>query len=113
VFAITSAVAPAYPAAIATCGGASSGYCSIGETVIATAPASTISSDMTDDRIGRSMKKWVNTARRYFFGVSAALIGVAGAAIVTGCPGTTFSTPSTTTRSPACNPCRITMSFSP
>src|SRR5689334_15670454 len=63
VLATTSAVAPEYAALIATCGGASSGYCSIGETVIATAPASTIRSEMTDERIGRSMKKCVNTAR--------------------------------------------------
>src|SRR5882672_1208115 len=38
-----------------------SGYCSIGATDIDTAPASTIKSEMTDERIGRSMKKWVNT----------------------------------------------------
>jgi hypothetical protein len=44
-----------------TCGGDMSGYCSIGETDIDTAPASTMSSEMTDERIGRSMKKWVNT----------------------------------------------------
>src|SRR5947199_9791130 len=67
VLATTSAVAPEYAALIATCGGASSGYCSIGETVMATAPASTIKSEMTDERIGRSMKKWVNTVRRLFF----------------------------------------------
>src|SRR5215831_8750811 len=41
-----------------------SGYCSIGDTDIDTAPASTISSEMTDERIGRSMKKWVNTEPR-------------------------------------------------
>src|SRR5262245_57476693 len=61
--AITSAVAPGYTAAIVTCGGDMSGYCSSGDTDIDTAPASTISSEITDDRIGRSMKKWVNTAR--------------------------------------------------
>ena len=43
-----------------TCGGASSGYCEIGATHIATAPPSTIRIEMTADRIGRSMKKWVN-----------------------------------------------------
>src|SRR5215470_407697 len=51
-------------ALIVTCGGDMSGYCSIGDTDIDTAPASTISSEMTDERIGRSMKKWVNTEPR-------------------------------------------------
>ena len=37
-----------------------SGYCSIGDTDIETAPASVIRMAMTDERIGRSMKKWVN-----------------------------------------------------
>src|SRR5687767_11732894 len=47
-----------------TCGGAMSGYCSIGATESATAPASTNSIEMTADRIGRSMKKCVNTGGR-------------------------------------------------
>src|SRR6185295_240213 len=51
-----------------TCGGAMSGYCSIGETDIDTAPASTISSEMTAERIGRSMKKWVNIAAALLLG---------------------------------------------
>src|SRR5689334_12705984 len=41
-----------------------SGYCSIGDTDIDTAPARTIRSEMTEERIGRSMKKWVNTGPR-------------------------------------------------
>src|SRR5213075_2936867 len=46
-----------------TDGGASSGYCSIGATDIATRPARTNRIEMTDDRIGRSMKKCVNMRR--------------------------------------------------
>ena len=34
-----------------------SGYCSMGETDIETAPASTIRSEMTAERIGRSMNR--------------------------------------------------------
>jgi hypothetical protein len=33
------------------------GYCSIGDTDIETAPASTIRIEITDERTGRSMKK--------------------------------------------------------
>src|SRR5262245_55234913 len=47
-------------ALMVTCGGDMSGYCSIGDTAIDTTPASTISSEMTAERIGRSMKKCVN-----------------------------------------------------
>src|SRR4029079_8147700 len=102
-----------------TDGGAISGYCSIGDTDIDTAPASTNRIEMTADRIGRSIKKCVNMG--YFWAASVAL-GVGGAAAgaaptagttVTGWPGTTFSTPSTTTRSPAASPARMTMSLSP
>src|SRR5882672_5657243 len=50
-----------------------SGYCSIGDTDIETAPASTMRSEMTDERIGRSMKKWVNTDRRLLLCRLAAL----------------------------------------
>src|SRR5688572_20364999 len=43
-----------------TSGGAISGYCSIDSTDTDTAPASTIRTDTTDERMGRSMKKCVN-----------------------------------------------------
>src|SRR5262245_31856204 len=54
-----------------------SGYCSIGDTDIDTAPASTTSSEMTDERIGRSMKKWVNTGPRLLLRRLVALFGLA------------------------------------
>src|SRR5215831_18892560 len=57
-----------------------SGYCSIGDTDIDTAPASTISSEMTDERMGRSMKKWVNTGPRLLLFRLAALSGLVGVA---------------------------------
>src|SRR5438477_7570898 len=44
-------------------GGAISGYCSIGAFDIATRPARTNRIEMTDDRIGRSIKKCVNMRR--------------------------------------------------
>ena len=79
-----------------------SGYCSIGEAVIDTTPASTIRIEITDDRIGRSMKKCVNI---YFsFAAPArlwpALAASPGSTILTGAPATTRNAPSTTTRSP-------------
>jgi hypothetical protein len=39
-----------------TVGGVISGYCAIGNCVTATPPASVITMEMTDARIGRSMK---------------------------------------------------------
>ena len=79
---------------------------------------------MTDERTGRSMKKWVNmrvsrpTSWRAASALGAAAPAFAappapGSTIFTGWPGTTRSTPSTTTRSPACRPVRMTISFSP
>ena len=66
---------------------------------------------MTDESIGRSMKKCVNIAAAATSCVAAAAEAepLAAAAIVTGLPGTTLSTPSTTTRSPACSPWTTTM----
>jgi hypothetical protein len=65
------------------------------------------------------MKKWVNMrATFYFLGASAlgaafAAAAAPGSTIFTGWPGTTRSTPSTTTRSPACSPDRTTIPRSP
>ncbi len=120
VLAMTSAVAPGYLASTVTIGGASSGYWEIGETNIATEPPSRIRIEMTDDRIGRSMKKWVNmrgrpptSSPRRPWRLRRAAFAAPGSTIFTGWPGTTLRTPSTTTRSPSFRPASITMSFSP
>src|SRR5262252_3348138 len=58
-----SALAPGSVAVIVTVGGAISGYCAIGRTCEATRPASVKMIEMTDAKIGRSMKNFENTAR--------------------------------------------------
>src|SRR5882672_5759411 len=67
-----------------TCGGDMSGYCSIGDTDIETAPASTIRREMTDESIGRSMKKWVNTEPRLLLRRLAVLRRFHGGALTLG-----------------------------
>ncbi len=56
----TVAEAPGYTARTCTTGGAISGYCAIGSTRIAVRPASTMKSEMTTAKMGRSMKKREN-----------------------------------------------------
>src|SRR5690349_12387770 len=52
------ALAPGYVAVTCTVGGATSGYCAIGNCVSATPPTIRITSDSTVAKMGRSMKKW-------------------------------------------------------
>ena len=73
-FVTVSALAPGKTAVTSTCGGTICGYCVIGRSSAATAPPSVMISEMTVEKIGRSMKKCVNTWR-YFVGAA----GVAGA----------------------------------
>src|SRR5690242_7704625 len=56
------ASAPGYDACTVTCTGVIVGYCCTGSTRIATAPAMTRMIETTAAKIGRSMKKRVNTA---------------------------------------------------
>src|SRR5215471_4216552 len=55
--ATTPALAPGKFVATCTCGGTICGYCEIGSPSQATAPASVMTSDRTEERTGRSMKK--------------------------------------------------------
>ena len=55
----TLALAPGKTALTWTLGGAISGYWAIGRLSSATLPTSTIKIEITDAKIGRSMKKWV------------------------------------------------------
>ena len=55
-----SAFAPVYTARTLTCGGATSGYCATGMVGMASAPASTMTSETTDARTGREMKVSTN-----------------------------------------------------
>src|SRR5215467_3556523 len=57
-----SALAPGSVAVMVTVGGAISGYCAIGSTCEATSPASVKMIEITDAKIGRSMKNLENTA---------------------------------------------------
>ena len=52
-----SALAPGYEAEILTCGGTTSGYWSIGSIVSPIRPTMTMSTDMTVEKTGLSMKK--------------------------------------------------------
>src|SRR5690554_2111863 len=54
--ATTCALAPGYIADTTTCGGATSGYISMGKVRIATIPTKTIITEMTDENNGRSIK---------------------------------------------------------
>src|SRR5271169_2154603 len=53
----TSALAPGKVAETSTCGGTICGYCEIGNSIAATAPANIIISEMTVEKTGRSIKK--------------------------------------------------------
>src|SRR5208282_2248864 len=53
----TSAFAPGKVAETCTCGGTICGYCEIGSSNAATAPAKVMISEMTVEKTGRSMKK--------------------------------------------------------
>ena len=71
---------------------------------------------MTDERIGRAMKKWVNMSLPppYFFGAAGAAAGATACACpaatgFTGALGARRANPSTMTRSPARNPCSTTI----
>lgn len=55
---MTSALAPGYVAETVTWGGVMSGYWAMGRLYMATRPAMTITMEMTDAKMGRSMKKW-------------------------------------------------------
>src|SRR5262249_48288527 len=61
VSATTLALAPGYEADTTTVGGAISGYCATGSVTKATVPASTMTMDSTEAKIGRSMKNLENT----------------------------------------------------
>ena len=52
-----SAEAPGYATPIEINGGAIAGYCAIGSVRVATPPASMITIAITQEKIGRSMKK--------------------------------------------------------
>src|SRR5713101_44229 len=53
----TLALAPGNEVDTSTCGGTICGYCAIGRPNAATAPASVMMSEMTVEKMGRSMKK--------------------------------------------------------
>src|SRR5690242_11349004 len=61
VSATTWALAPGYDADTSTVGGVMSGYCATGNVCSAMLPASTITMDSTDAKIGRLMKNFENT----------------------------------------------------
>src|ERR1700687_704349 len=66
VSATTLALAPGYDAETSTVGGAISGYWATGKVNRAMLPASTITMDRTEAKIGRLMKKRENTVRASF-----------------------------------------------
>src|SRR6267378_20871 len=94
----TLALAPGNEAFTVTWGGTTCGYCAIGRPSAASAPDRIISSAMTVESTGRSMKKL--SIVDYF----ADLLAEARATGLTGAPGRTLLVPSTTTRSPAARP---------
>src|SRR5437764_15402468 len=61
VSATTWALAPGYEAETSTVGGVISGYCAMGKVQPAMLPASTMTIDSTEAKIGRLMKNWENT----------------------------------------------------
>src|SRR5437764_13522729 len=63
VSATTWALAPGYEAETSTVGGVMSGYCAMGKVQPAMLPASTVTIDSTEAKIGRLMKNWENTRR--------------------------------------------------
>src|SRR5438270_5742613 len=89
------AEAPGYTAEMTMVGGATDGYCAIGNLVIETAPITRMNSAITHAKTGRSMK---NFAIAYFFaaeaGVLAATAAVAPGGVhgtgLTGAPGRIF-----------------------
>src|SRR5947207_14382125 len=95
----TSALAPGKLVVTVTCGGTTCGYCAIGRFTAASTPTRIMSSAMTVEKTGRSMKK---LSMAYFLagaggGSAAALRVTAGAATgFTGAFARTLLTPSTT-----------------
>src|ERR1700730_12316024 len=73
--ATTRALAPGKLVETCTCGGTICGYCATGRLNPASAPASRITSEMTVEKIGRSMKKFSTVTRR------SAVLGVGGGAV--------------------------------
>src|SRR5258706_20231 len=86
-------------------GGTTCGYCAIGRPNAASAPDRIMSSAMTVESTGRSMKKLSIAA--YF----ADLLAETNATGRTGAPGRSLPMPSTTTRSPAARPLATTHSL--
>src|SRR5689334_16251743 len=70
VSATTFALAPGYVAVTFTVGGTTSGYCAIGSFWRATRPMSTMTSERTVAKIGRSTKKRANIGRALRGGLS-------------------------------------------
>src|SRR6267154_3738303 len=70
--ATTCALAPGKLVVTWTCGGTICGYCAIGRLNPASAPASRITSEMTVEKTGRSMKKFSTVKRR------SAVLGLGG-----------------------------------